>query len=43
MVIGFLYHTSIGWLVFAIAIFSSILIAWITVGYKAIKQRWPTR
>ncbi|MEI9908189.1 MAG: ABC transporter permease [Bacteroidota bacterium] len=34
---GFYYHTNIGWLVFAIAIFSSIVIAWITVGYKAIK------
>ena len=34
---GFYYHTSIGWYVFAIAIVSSVLIAWITVGYKAIK------
>ncbi len=34
---GFYYHTNIGWLVFAIAILSSVLIAWITVGYKAVK------
>ncbi len=34
---GFYYHTDIGWLVFMIAILSSVLIAWITVGYKAIK------
>ena len=34
---GFYYHTSIGWTVFALAIMISILIAWITVGYKAIK------
>jgi putative ABC transport system permease protein len=34
---GFYYHTSIGWFVFAIAIISSVIIAWITVGYKAIK------
>ena len=34
---GFYYHTNIGWLVFAVAIFSSVIIAWITVGYKAIK------
>ncbi|MFT3679002.1 MAG: ABC transporter permease [Ferruginibacter sp.] len=34
---GFYYHTNIGWIVFATAICSSILIAWITVGYKAVK------
>jgi len=34
---GFYYHTDIGWLVFAIAICSSVIIAWITVGYKAVK------
>jgi putative ABC transport system permease protein len=34
---GFYYHTSIGWEVFVIAIIISVIIAWITVGYKAIK------
>jgi ABC-type antimicrobial peptide transport system permease subunit len=34
---GFYYHTSIGWEVFVIAIISSVIIAWITVVYKAIK------
>lgn len=34
---GFYYHTSIGWAVFAMAIIGSVLIAWLTVGYKAIK------
>jgi putative ABC transport system permease protein len=34
---GFYFHTNIGWLVFAIAISLSVMIAWITVGYKAIK------
>jgi len=34
---GFYYHTKIGWDVFVIAIFISLIIAWITVGYKAIK------
>ena len=34
---GFYYHTNIGWEVFVIAIIASIIIAWITVGYKAIK------
>ena len=34
---GFYYHTSIGWWVFAVAIFLSVFIAWATVGYKAIK------
>ena len=34
---GFYNHINISWLVFAAAIFSSILVAWITVGYKAIK------
>jgi ABC-type antimicrobial peptide transport system permease subunit len=34
---GFYYHTNIGWEVFLIAIITSIIIAWITVGYKAIK------
>jgi ABC-type antimicrobial peptide transport system permease subunit len=34
---GFYYHTNIGWVVFAVAISFSLIIAWITVGYKAIK------
>ena len=34
---GFYYHASIGWEVFVIAIIISVIIAWITVGYKAIK------
>jgi len=34
---GFYYHTSMGWEVFVSAIIISIIIAWITVGYKAIK------
>ena len=34
---GFYYHTAIGWEVYLIAIVISIFIAWITVGYKAIK------
>ncbi|HEY4287783.1 MAG TPA: ABC transporter permease [Puia sp.] len=33
----FYYHIQIGWEVFAIAIFASVTIAWITVGYKAAK------
>ena len=34
---GFYYHTNIGWGVFFLAIFFSMVIAWITVGYKALK------
>jgi putative ABC transport system permease protein len=34
---GFYYHTSIGWGVFFLAILFSMVIAWITVGYKALK------
>jgi predicted permease len=34
---GFHYHTQIGWGIFVLAIVLSVLIAWITVGYKAIK------
>jgi ABC-type antimicrobial peptide transport system permease subunit len=33
----FYYHISIGWEVFGLAIVLSIVIAWITVGYKAIQ------
>lgn len=32
---NFVFKIHIGWWVFAIAIFSSLVIAWITVGYKA--------
>ncbi|HVU58763.1 MAG TPA: ABC transporter permease [Puia sp.] len=31
------YHMPLGWGVFAAAILSSVIIAWITVGYKAVK------
>lgn len=34
---GYYYHIDISWGVFALAIAMSIVIAWITVGYKAIK------
>lgn len=34
---GYYYHRPLGWEVFAIAILSSIVIAWITVGYKSLK------
>ncbi len=34
---GFYYHMELSWIVFAIAIVASGIIAWITVGYKAIK------
>jgi putative ABC transport system permease protein len=33
----FHYHITIGWRIFASAIILSIVIAWITVGYKAVK------
>ena len=34
---GFYYHIRIGWGVFALAMVLSLVIAWITVGYKAVK------
>ncbi|TMI86444.1 MAG: FtsX-like permease family protein, partial [Bacteroidetes bacterium] len=34
---GFYYHIGLSWLVFILAILISIIIAWLTVGYKAIK------
>lgn len=34
---GFYYHTNLGWEVFLVAMVVSIFIAWMTVGYKAIK------
>jgi putative ABC transport system permease protein len=33
----FYYHTSMGWTVFAIAMIASVIIAWCTVGYRAVK------
>jgi putative ABC transport system permease protein len=34
---GFYYHIPLGWGVFALAIGFSVVIAWITVGYKAVR------
>ena len=34
---GFYYHAEIGWFVFVLAMVLSVAIAWLTVGYKAIK------
>ncbi len=34
---GFYYHIHLSWLVFIAAILVSVIIAWLTVGYKAIK------
>jgi ABC-type antimicrobial peptide transport system permease subunit len=34
---GFYYHVALGWGVFASAIAFSIIITWVTVGYKAIR------
>lgn len=34
---GYFYHISLGWGVFAVAIISSVVMAWATVGYKAVK------
>jgi ABC-type antimicrobial peptide transport system permease subunit len=34
---GFYYHTNLGWEIFLIAMIISVIIAWMTVGYKAIK------
>lgn len=34
---GFYYHISLGWDVFALALVLSLAIAWITVGYKALR------
>jgi hypothetical protein len=33
---GFYYHVTLGWGVFAITLGSSLAIAWLTVGYKAL-------
>ena len=34
---GFYYHIELGWGVFAGALFLSLLVAWMTVGYKALR------
>jgi len=34
---GFYYHTDMGWEIFLLAIVLSLFIAWLTVGYKAVK------
>lgn len=34
---GFYYQISLGWDVFALALVLSLAIAWITVGYKALR------
>ena len=34
---GFYYHIKLSWIVFALAIIISVIIAWLTVGYKAIR------
>lgn len=34
---GYYYHADLGWGVFLVAVVLSIVIAWVTVGYKAIK------
>lgn len=37
---SFHYHIHIGWSAFVLAIVLSIIIAWITIGYKAVKAAW---
>lgn len=34
---GFHYHTNMGWEIFVLAIVLSLVIAWVTVGYRAVK------
>lgn len=34
---GYYYHIELGWGIFVLAIVLSVLIAWVTVGYKAVK------
>ncbi|QHS61543.1 ABC transporter permease [Chitinophaga agri] len=34
---GFHYHTNVGWEIFVLAIVLSLLVAWLTVGYKAVR------
>ncbi|MEO5891826.1 MAG: ABC transporter permease [Ferruginibacter sp.] len=33
---GFFYHIKLGWAIFALSILISVIIAWLTVGYKAV-------
>ncbi|GAA3949122.1 ABC transporter permease [Chitinophaga oryziterrae] len=33
---GFYYHTNMGWGIFVMSVVLSVIIAWITVGYKAV-------
>lgn len=37
---GFYYHIPLGWGVFALTLVLSLLIAWGTVGYKALRAAW---
>jgi putative ABC transport system permease protein len=34
---GFFYRTTMGWEIFVLAIFGSLIVAWVSVGYKAIR------
>ena len=34
---GFFYRVALGWGIFALAISGSLLLAWLTVGYKAVR------
>ncbi|RYY61336.1 MAG: FtsX-like permease family protein [Chitinophagaceae bacterium] len=34
---GFYYHINLGWIIFLLAIISTLIIAWMTVGYKAFR------
>jgi hypothetical protein len=34
---GFVYHVSIGWMVFVIAFLAALIIAWLTVSFESIK------
>jgi len=34
---GFFYHIEMGWGVFALALASSLVVSWVTVGYRAIR------
>jgi ABC-type antimicrobial peptide transport system permease subunit len=34
---GFFYHIQMGWGIFALAIASSLMVSWLTVGYKAVR------
>jgi ABC-type antimicrobial peptide transport system permease subunit len=34
---GYYYHMQMSWQIFVLAILSSVVVAWVTVGYKAVK------